>query len=57
MMGANIKDIDPLITLESNEIKQITWKKKTFIKGLAVNGVIQNEPMKPAPTSPVSNPH
>ena len=36
--------------------KQITQKKKTFIKGLAVNGVIQNESMKPTPSSPVSNP-
>ena len=56
-MGANIKVIDPLITLESNEIKQITWKKKTFIKGLAVNGVIQNEPMKPTSSSPMTDPH
>jgi len=37
--------------------KQITQKKKTFIKGLAVDGVIQNESMKPTPSSPVIAPH
>ena len=57
MTGANIKDIDPLITFESNEIQTNHLEEKDLIKGLVVNEVIQNESKKQTPSSPVIIPH
>ena len=53
MMEGNIWECSEITN--HGELNITTKMEKS--QGLAVNGVIQNEPMKPAPTSPVGNPH